>query len=357
MLQECEACCSCQGDRRLEQIDIAEEEDTAYAPTVALTDAPVVSAEHMTTAVEKHGLLVADRAQIVDEAGRPVHLLGMSLLESSMAPHLYTPEAVHWLVKDWKINVVRASVAVASVGGFLDNPTANQFSVEQIVQAAIKLGIYVIIDWHDSSAESHIEQAKLFFRAMASKYGGHKNVIFEVYSQPGGQSWPTVIKPYHDELVAEIREYSWNLIILGTPLKSTRVGEASLDPVAGDNMNVAYALQFFAATPEHQEPLRLEARTAMRNGVAIFVSQWGACEADGAGAIDVVETERWLRFLKEWSIPSVNGALHDGVGSCAALEPGANPAGNWSVGRLTQSGTFVRNVILGLSTAGSVFYA
>merc|ERR1719414_2483203 len=88
--------------------------------------------------------------------------------------------------------------------------------MEDIVDAAIDLGIYVVIDWHDHHAEKHLKAAKAFFGHMARKYGKYDNVLYEVFNEPLLQNWKTVIKAYHEAIVPVIREYSSNLIILGT---------------------------------------------------------------------------------------------------------------------------------------------
>ena len=64
------------------------------------------------TPVACHGALAVKDGRIVGAHGEPVTLRGMSLFWSQWAPQYYTAETVDWLAKDWKIDVVRAAIAV-----------------------------------------------------------------------------------------------------------------------------------------------------------------------------------------------------------------------------------------------------
>ena len=81
---------------------------------------------------------------------------------------------------------------------------------------------------------------------MAMEYGEFPNVIFEIYNEPIKQSWSQTIKPYHERIVSVIREYSSNLIVLGTKTWSQDVDEAAQNPVQGENL--AYTIHFYANT-------------------------------------------------------------------------------------------------------------
>jgi len=62
----------------------------------------------------------------------------------------------------WKISLLRAAYGI-EMGGHLENPATELAKLHQVVETAIKVGIYVIIDWHDHNAHEHVEQAKTFF--------------------------------------------------------------------------------------------------------------------------------------------------------------------------------------------------
>eukprot|EP00931_Biecheleriopsis_adriatica_P017982 TRINITY_DN12718_c0_g1_i2.p1 TRINITY_DN12718_c0_g1~~TRINITY_DN12718_c0_g1_i2.p1 ORF type:complete len:322 (+),score=62.04 TRINITY_DN12718_c0_g1_i2:102-968(+) len=224
--------------------------------------------------VAEHGRLTVVGNHLVGEHGKPVRLRGLSLFWSQWGEKYWNADVVEWLQADWGIDVVRAAVGVEH-GGYLENPAGEREKLHAVVQAAVDSGIYVIIDWHDHAANLHLEQAKEFFEEMASTYGSLPNVLFETFNEPTSQSWVQVIKPYHEEILQIIRRYSRNVVICGTPTWSQDVDVASFNEISGEN--IAYTLHFYAGT--HTKYLRDKAVTALCNCVALFVSEWGACEA------------------------------------------------------------------------------
>jgi endoglucanase len=283
--------------------------------------------------------------KIVDKTGAPVRLRGMSLFWSQWMPQFWNADVVSWLKNDWQSTVVRAAMGIEH-GGYLENPLVETARMEAVVDAAIAAGIYVVIDWHDHKAEEHLEQAKAFFDEMARKYGSYPNVLFELYNEPTQQSWPGIIKPFHESVIPVIRQHTKNIIILGTRLWSQEVGEASEDPVVGDNL--AYTIHFYANT--HRQSLRNKVSTALANGVPVFATEWGTCDATGDGTLDLGETQAWLKFFEENHISDANWAIGDKAEACSALKPGASGNGGWSEDHLTESGRFVRASMRGEET-------
>ena len=70
--------------------------------------------------------------------------------------------------------------------------------IDNGVNYATELGMYVIIDWHvlNYAPSRHTQEACDFFAEMASKYSGHDNVIYEICNEPVGADWNSDIKPY-----------------------------------------------------------------------------------------------------------------------------------------------------------------
>lgn len=215
------------------------------------------------------------------------------------------------------MTVIRAAMGIEH-GGYLENSWAEKQRMEAVIDAAIAEGIYVVIDWHDHNAEQHVEQAKAFFSEMARKYGGYPNVLFELYNEPVHQSWSGTIKPYHEAVIPVIRQHTKNIIILGTRLWSQEVDEASRDRARGENL--AYTVHFYANT--HRQSLRNKVSAALANGVAIFATEWGTCDASGDGTLDLGETQAWLNFFAQHHISDANWAVSDKSEACSALRPG-----------------------------------
>ena len=300
--------------------------------------APVDSA-FAQTVVEKHGQLHVQGNRVVDEHGAPVQLRGMSLYWSQWIPKYYNAATVQWLRDDWKISVIRAAMAVKA-GGYEKNPAAERDKVIAVVDAAIKLGIYVIVDYHAHTAHENRAQAQAFFADMARRYGNTPNILYETYNEPLDVSWAKVLKPYHEAVIDAIREHDPdNIVIVGTRNWSQQVAEAAASPVK--RSNVAYALHFYANT--HGQWLRDQAQAAMNAGAALFVTEYGTTDATGNGAVNAAATREWWAFLDKNFISHLNWSVADIPESSAALMKGASPEGGWAVTQIKPSGLLVRD--------------
>ena len=294
------------------------------------------------TPVSIHGQLAIEEGTLVDQHGESVQLEGMSLFWSQWQPQFYNYETVKNLKEYWNVEVVRAAMAIEH-DGYLANPEREKEKVARVIDAAIDLGLYVIVDWHDHHAEDHMEEAKQFFSEIAQEYGSHPNLIYEPYNEPLQVSWSDVLKPYHEEILSEIRKYDPdNVVVLGTPEWSQRVDAAAQDPV--EDNNVAYTLHFYAGT--HKDGLRSRAKTAIEEGLPLFVTEYGTVNADGDGAVAVESTKKWFQFMQEHNLSWVNWSIADKDESSAAILPGTTPGGLKNEENLTVSGKLVRSELL-----------
>lgn len=258
----------------------------------------------------------------------------------------YNAGAVGYLKEDFKATIVRAAMGVEDAGGYLQAPAENKARLKAVVDAAIAKDMYVIIDWHSHYAHQHQAEAIAFFQEMARTYGNTNHVIYEIFNEPKNDStWEGNVKPYAQAVIAAIRAIDPdNLIVVGSPNWSQDADVASRSPITGYK-NIAYTLHFYAGT--HKQFLRDKATTAMNNGVALFVTEWGAVNADGNGGVDYAETNAWIDFMKRNNISNANWALDDANEGSAALAPGASSTGGWANWDLTDSGKLVREMIRG----------
>lgn len=291
--------------------------------------------------VGAHGALAVQGNRVVDQGGNPVQLRGMSWFWSQWTD-FYVAQNVDVMVDDWQSTVVRAALGVENEGGYLQNPAVNVAKVRALVDRAIERGVYVIIDWHDHHAHQHAVQATAFFEEMVQAYGDQPHVIFEIYNEPMDVSWPEV-KEFAQTMIRTIRAAgSSNLIIVGTPTWSQDVDVAAADPIVTDS-NVAYTLHFYADT--HQQTLRDKAKVALDRGIALFVTEWGTCSADGNGSVNRAESQNWLAFLQAHSISWANWSLHNKPEACSAVQAWAGSVGPWPDEQLTPSGRLVKAAI------------
>lgn len=300
------------------------------------------------TIVEQYGQLRVEGSQLLNEHGDPVQLKGMSSHGLQWFSMIVNDDSLQWLRDDWGITVFRAAMYTEQ-SGYIRNPRMKD-KVQEIVDAAIDLGIYVIIDWHilgDGDPNKHKEEAKEFFREMAEMYGEYPNVIYEIANEPNGDqvTWDGQIKPYAEAIIPEIRKIDPdNIIIVGTGTWSQDVDDAADNPLAFDN--TMYTVHFYAGT--HGQWLRDRIDYAADKGLAVFVTEWGTSESSGNGGPYIKEAMEWLDYLDSHKISWANWSFanKDEVSAAIVPIPEAGLFGGWGEEDLTESGRFVRERIL-----------
>jgi len=288
--------------------------------------------------VARHGALKTQGNKILDEHNKITSLAGMSFFWSQWSGEYYNESCVNWLVSDWECGIVRAAMGVESDLGYLKFPSVEKQKVFTIVDAAIKNGIYVLIDWHEENAIYHQNDAIAFFKEMATKYGNYPNVIYEIYNEPlDSYNWSTQLKPYSQAVVNAIRQIDPdNLIIIGNRNWDQHPTECAKDQVSGTNL--AYTLHFYVGT--HGQSLRDEATVALNLGIPLFVTEWGLWGSDA-------ELDTWVSFMRTNNLSWCNWDINTKVEYPSALNSGASTTGGWSQSDLTSIGSRVRDYIRG----------
>lgn len=290
--------------------------------------------------VAENGWLQVIGTRLCNEEGKPIVLRGMS----SHGLHWYGQFASRQAIQataDWGANVFRAAMYTGE-GGYLSQPETMEARLTAAVDGAIESGMYVIIDWHilsDGNPMDHVEEAERFFSAMARRYGENPAVLYEICNEPNGSAtWAGDVKPYAQRVIRAIRAYSpRSVILVGSPTWSQDVHLAAADPLEGDNL--MYTLHFYAGT--HGARLRERADSALRQGLPLFVSEWGTSRADGGGGVFPEESGAWLDFMDSRGFSWCSWSLCDKNESSATLRPGASADGGWSWEELSDSGRLV----------------
>jgi endoglucanase len=297
------------------------------------------------TPVELHGKLHVSGTELRDESNQRVQLKGVSSMWLNWEDDGYAEslQGLKWLRNNWQLSIIRAAMGVTPDGAYLTNPEKAEAQVTTIVDNAIAAGVYVLIDWHEEQAQSHQDAAVDFFSRMATKYAGVPNVLYEPFNEPNGPTWAQ-IKPYHEAVVAAIRAAdpdNQNVIVLGTPNYSQDVDIAAQDPVVGTNL--MYTLHFYSCT--HGAYLINKAKSALARGIPLFVTEWGATNADGGldGLVCLDKAQTWMDFLKPlgigWAAWKFDNCSKD---STCFLSPDAPVDGGWTSQYLKGEGLYVR---------------
>ena len=302
------------------------------------------------TPVSKNGQLKVQDGIMVNSQHEAPQLRGISLSWSVWGGRkYYNPHVVNWLADDFKINLLRASMAVEPDSGYLKDPAAQEKLITGVVDAAIKKGLYVLIDWHDHHADKNLQQSKAFFAKMAQRYAGVPNVIYEIWNEPEREEWPT-IKNYAIEVINEIRKYDEkNIIVVGSPFWDQHVDVAAKDPITGHS-NIVYSFHFYASDNNHQEGLMARAETAIRLKLPLFVTEWGVGEANGDGVFDAQRNAKWMNWMEEHKLSWANWNLTDKKETTAVLIPGADTKGKWRTAALTPAGQYTRAKLIELNS-------
>lgn len=312
----------------------------------AATVPPAPSDPKGTTPVSQHGQLSVKNGQLVDKSGKGYQLRGMSTHGLTWFPEFVNESAFKTLRDDWNTNVVRLAMYVDEWGNgqcYMGNKSGSLELLEKGVDICIKLDMYVIIDWHvlnPGDPSKYTNEAKSFFETVSKRYAKYPNVIYEICNEPnGGASWSGNIKPYAEKIIPVIRKNAPNsVIIVGTPTWSQEIDKPLSDPLS--YKNVMYAFHFYAAT---HAGLRSNVENCVAQGLPVFVSEFGTCDASGGGANDFNETQKWLSYFDKQGISYCNWSICNKDETCSVLRPGTSANGNWSESNLTENGKWIRN--------------
>lgn len=320
--------------------------NTSTTKKPAATVPPAPSDPKGTTPVSQHGQLSVKNGQLVDKSGKGYQLRGMSTHGLTWFPEFVNESAFKTLRDDWNTNVVRLAMYVDEWGNgqcYMGNKSGSLELLEKGVDICIKLDMYVIIDWHvlnPGDPSKYTNEAKSFFETVSKRYAKYPNVIYEICNEPnGGASWSGNIKPYAEKIIPVIRKNAPNsVIIVGTPTWSQEIDKPLSDPL--DFKNVMYAFHFYAAT---HAGLRSNVENCVAQGLPVFVSEFGTCDASGGGANDFNETQKWLSYFDKQGISYCNWSICNKDETCSVLRPGTSANGNWSESNLTENGKWIRN--------------
>lgn len=301
------------------------------------------------TPLERYGRLKVSGSQLVDSKNRPVQLKGVSTHGLSWYPQYVNKKAFRTLRDTWGAEVIRLAMYTAEYNGYCTGSAQNQKALKTLIEKAVSycddLGLYVIIDWHilsDSNPKTNQKQARSFFRTMSKKYSGHKNIIYEICNEPNGDiSWQQ-IKSYAKPVIKTIRSQDPDaVIIIGTPSWSQDVDTAAASPLNGSNL--MYAFHFYAST--HKKAFRQKLQTAIDSGLAVFVSEFGICEASGNGTISWTEAKRWIKLLDQNNISCVAWNLSNKDEASALIQSSCTKTYGWKRSDLSETGKWMYDMM------------
>jgi endoglucanase len=286
----------------------------------------------------------------VDKNGNPTTLHGMSLYcWAQQGTQFFNTSAINHFAQDWKCTAIRIAILPSA---YKKDPKAEITKVKTVMDACVANGIYGIIDWHSmQGAQNDLQSSQDFFSAIATEYGKTPNIMYEPWNEPVQETWK-VIKAYHEAVIAKIRPIDPDSIILcGNRNWDQQCAEASQDPIT-TSKNIAYTIHFYAAS--HKQSLRNNGAQALKNGVALFSTEYGTSSSSGGGAYDPAETQLWWNWMDENNVGCTNWSAAALGETSAAFQSKASATGPWTDDMLKPSGLLVRNYIMSKYTLAPV---
>lgn len=295
-----------------------------------------------------NGQLSVKGRQLTGKNGKPVQLKGVSTHGINWdVGYPYVNEASFKTIRDkWGANTIRIAMYTEEYNGYCVTDEENRKklleTIDTGVQAATKLGMYVIIDWHvlnDQNPKKHQKEAVAFFKKVSKKYSSYTNVLYEICNEPnGGTTWDD-IKSYAKKVIKAIRKNSSKaVIIVGTPTWSQDVDVASESPLKGFS-NIMYSVHFYAAT--HQNSYREKLKKAYDNGLPVICTEFGTCEASGNGNYDFASADKWIKLMDSYKMGYVCWSLSNKPESASLLNPSCTKTSGYKKSDLSEQGKWL----------------
>lgn len=326
------------------KITNTETEDESMNKETAKTTTVTENQDAVQTPFSLHGALHVEGAALMDSHGNPMQLRGMSTHGIAWFPQYINKETFQYLRDDWNTNCIRLAMYTAEDGGYCSSGSQEDLKklVQNGVECAAELGMYVIVDWHilsDQNPLTYKDEAIQFFDEMSRKYADYDNVIYEICNEPNNAgTWDTVYA-YANEVIPVIRANNAKAVILvGTPTWSQDIDQALAAPL--DYENIMYTLHFYAAT--HTDWLRERMKTCIESGLPVFVSEFGICDASGNGAVDFAQGNAWKEVIEAHNVSYMCWNLANKNESSSILLPDCTKLCDWNDEDLSEQGKWIR---------------
>ena len=291
------------------------------APAAEEVPAPQVVSDGRARPSSCGSLQVID-GKLCSERGETVMLRGVSSHGVIPSESFFNDETFRELSEDIGANVFRIAMYTFGVGsvGYCTNgdKARHEEDVINCVNLARDHDMYAIIDWHilsDGDPNQFADLAAAFFADMAGRFCDYNNVIYEICNEPNGVDWPTV-KTYAEKIIPVIREKDPDSVILvGNPDWSKDLQSVADDPLAFDN--ILYSLHFYAAT--HGQELRDLTERLSREGLPIFVTEYGVTASTGGFPRDLESADLWIDLLERENISYCMWSFSKAPEACSAI--------------------------------------
>lgn len=273
-----------------------------------------------------HGKLSVVGPDMVDQYGEKFQLYGLSTHGIQWFGNFLTYKTFKAIQTEFGINVVRLSL-YTDENGYCDGSDSKRKTMladlEEGIDAATRLGMYVIIDWHmvgatnpkDKNPLYYLKQSKEFFSMISEKYKDYNNILYEIMNEPNGSTTWRDCKKYAEAVIPCIRQNTDAIILVGNPHWTADLNSVMASPLTGYE-NIMYTYHFYANG--HRDYTQVV--NAYSLGFPVFISEYGMMESSGDGPLDTDSGERWLDILDERNISYVAWNISHSKGSASIFK-------------------------------------
>jgi endoglucanase len=296
----------------------------------------------------RYGKLHVCGTKLCDKKNTPVQLRGMSShgLQWFGLGKCLTDKSITVLAKEWQSDIIRLSLYVQE-NGYEDDPQGFTRQVNDLINIASQLDMYVLVDWHQLSPGDpnyNLEHAQRFFSDIVEMNKHRENIIYDIANEPNGVSW-SKIKEYAVKVIPIIRDIDEDAVVLvGTHGWSTfglSDGQSAED-ILGSPIpftNIMYTFHLYAAS--HREPY-LALLDKVSDLLPVFVTEWGAQDYKGEGPDDYEMAQKYIDLMARKKISWTNWNFSDDWRSGAAFKVGACQAQEFGDNQLKPKGIWIK---------------
>ena len=268
------------------------------------------------------GKLQVKDGKLCSADGEPVMLRGVSCNGLITSESFLNEQLFRELAEDDGVNLFRFAMYTYGVGivGYCTggDKERHKEDIALGVELARDNDMYALIDWHilsDGDPNTYVEEAKLFFAETAESFRDYDNVLYEICNEPNGIDWQTV-KRYADEVIPVIRAQDPDaVIIVGNPDWSKDLYSVAADPL--EYGNILYSLHFYSAS--HGQNFREMTEEVSRNGLPVFVTEFGITSSSGGFPRDTESADEWIELLEKENISYCMWSFSKAPEACSAI--------------------------------------
>lgn len=297
-----------------------------------------------------HGKLSVNGPDLVDQTGEKIQLYGLSTHGIQWFGNFLTYKTFKAIQTEFGINIVRLALYTDENGycsGSESKRQAMLADLEEGIEAATRLGMYVIVDWHmvgadnpkDKNPLTYLKQSKEFFSMISEKYKDYDNILYEIMNEPNGPTTWSDCKKYAEAVIPCIRQNTDAVILVGNPRWTADLNSVMRSPLKGFD-NIMYTYHFYANG--HRDFGQVV--TAYDNGFPVFISEYGMMESSGDGPLDTQSGEWWLSILDERNISYVAWNISNSKGSASIFKNGTWEYDNVKDSNLKEWGVYLKKL-------------